>query len=197
MKGSDKMTEVGKYVYQRLLSLSSQRDSSGGKARFARLRRGAGKTPGELPELWGEFLNSMPESMHGKNGDKNGEPSREEWAVYLSLTMFAIHQQGKSENVHSEGIGIGSAAAMLLEKDTDEERERVLRRFGPVVTAKDMPELAHHLRCLIQLMSSKNIKLDYAMLADDIYTFQFYDRRKNVQLKWGREFYYKKGEDAE
>ena len=193
MKGSDKMTEVGKYVYQRLLSLSSQRDSSGGKARLARLRRGAGKTPGELPELWGEFLNSMPDDLKSCND----EPSYAEWAVYLSLTMFAIHQQGKSENVHSEGIGLGRAAAMLLEKDTDEERERVLRRFGPVVTAKDMPELAHHLRCLIQLMSSKNIKLDYAMLADDIYTFQFYDRRKNVQLKWGREFYYKKGEDAE
>jgi len=187
------MTKVGKYVAQRISSLSSQRDSSIGKARLARLRRGAGKTPGELPELWGEFLNSMPDALKSCND----EPSYAEWAIYLSLTMFAIHQQGKSESVNSENISLGKAAAMLLEKDTDEERERVLRRFGPVVTAKDMPELAHYLRCLIQLMSSKNIKLDYAMLADDIYTFQFYDRRKNVQLKWGRDFYYKKGEDAE
>lgn len=185
------MSDISHYINKQLASLICQKDSSGGKARLARLRRGAGKSPGELPELWGEFLNGMPENMLSRSD----EPSYAEWAVYLSLTMFAIHQQGKGESVHSKDISLGRAAAMLLEKDTDDERERVLRRFGPVVTAKDMPELAHHLRCLIQLMSSKNIRLDYAMLAEDIYKFQFDDKRKNLQLKWGRDFYYKKGED--
>ena len=34
-----------------------------------------------------------------------------------------------------------------------------------VITANNMPEFSHHLRCLVQLMSSKNIKLDYEKLA--------------------------------
>ena len=153
MKGSDIMSDISRYMNKQLTSLIKQKETSIGKARMARLRRGAGRTPGELPELWGEFLNGMPEQFLSING----EPSYAEWAIYLSLTMFALHQQGKTDSAHSEGISLGIAAARLMENDTDEERERVLRRFGPVVTAKDMPELSHHLRCLIQLFRSKNI----------------------------------------
>ena len=57
---------------------------------LAELRRGIGKIPGEVPQLWGYFLDSMPEEFYGDN-----EPSRAEWAVYTSLTLFALHQQGK------------------------------------------------------------------------------------------------------
>ena len=187
------MSDVGQYMSKQLNSLINQRDSSGGKARLARLRRGAGKVPGEIPELWGEFLNGMPEKFISRNG----EPTREEWAIYMSLTLFALHQQGNTNSVNCRGKSLGMAAAELMSENTDEERERVLRRFGPVVTAKDMPELSHHLRCMIQLFSSKDISLDYEMLAEDLMWFQFDDKRKNVQLRWGQDFYYKKGEDEE
>ncbi|WP_294413419.1 type I-E CRISPR-associated protein Cse2/CasB [uncultured Ruminococcus sp.] len=187
------MSEISKYMNKQLKSLISQIGSAGGKARLARLRRGAGKAPGEIPELWGEFLNGIPEEMYGRYG----EPSRAEWAVYLALTMYALHQQGNSESIHSDGMTLGKAAAKLMTENSDDERERVLRRFGPIVTAKDMYELSHHLRCLIQLLASKGIRLDYVQLADDIYQFQFDSERKKIQLKWGRDFYYKenKGED--
>lgn len=65
--------------------------------------------------------------------------------------MFALHQQGSTEAVHCEGRSLGSAAADLMEEKTDENRERIMRRFGPVVTAKDMPELSHHIRGLVPL----------------------------------------------
>ena len=187
------MSEVGQYVNMQLVSLIAQKDSSGGKARLARLRHGAGKTPGELPELWGEFLRDLPESLLGRNG----EPSYAEWAIYLSLTLYAIHQQGNKNIVHSKGEGLGKAASKLMDNDTDDERERVLRRFGPAVTAKDMTELSHHLRCLIQLIGSKGISLDYEQLAEDICSFQRESKRKKVQLKWGQDFYFRKGEDKE
>lgn len=186
------MSEISKYMKKQLSSLISQSGTAGGKARLARLRRGAGKAPGEIPELWGEFLNGIPENMLSRNG----EPSYAEWAMYLALTMYALHQQGNGESVHSEGMTLGKATAKLMTENTDDERERVLRRFGPVVTAKDMSELSHHLRCLIQLIASKkDIKLDYVQLADDIYLFQFDSERKKIQLKWGQDFYYNKGED--
>ena len=183
--------KIGKYVYGQIALLTENMKYSGGKAMLANLRRGAGKTPGELPELWGIFLNGIP----GEMLSRNGEPTKEEWAIYISLTLYALHQQGNSESIHKDGIGFGKAAAMLMNEQTDKERERVLRRFGPAVTANDMYELSHHMRCLIELMRNKGIKLDYAMLAKDIYDFQFSEGKKKVQLRWGQDFYYiEKGE---
>lgn len=188
MKGSEKMNELREYVAKRLNELDAIKNTSGGRARLAELRRGIGKAPGELPKLWGEFLNEIPECFLSKNG----EATRGEWAIYLSLTLYALHQQGNGESVNQKGESLGKAVARLMKDSTDDERERVLRRFGPIITAKDMPELAHHLRCLIQLMSAdRTIKLDYVKLAEDLYKFQSDDYRKNVQLKWGQDFYYK------
>lgn len=183
--------EVGKYVYGQIKKLTSEMKYSGGKAKLARLRRGVGKEPGELPELWGFFLCEIPDNMLSRDG----EPTRAEWAIYLSLTLFAVHQQSKSESVHAEKISLGKAAAGLLDEKTDEERERVMRRFGPVLTAKDMPELSHHLRCFVELLRAKGINLDYVQLAMDIFEFQFEDSKKKVQLLWAQDFYYdEKGE---
>lgn len=183
--------KVGKYVYGQIAMLTENMKYSGGKAMLANLRRGAGKTPGELPEIWGVFLNSIPEDLLSRNG----EPTKGEWAIYIALTMFALHQQGNSGSVHEDGISVGKAAAKLMNDRSDDERERVLRRFGPAVTANDMYELSHYMRCLIELMRSKNIRLDYVMLAKDIFDYQFSEGKKKVQLRWGQDFYYnEKGE---
>lgn len=112
-----------------------------------------------------------------------------------NLTLFALHQQGNAEPVHCEKVSLGTAAARLMNEKTEEERGRILRRFGPVVTAKSMQELSHHLRGLIQLCKAKGVRLDYVQLAGDIYRFQFLESRKEVQLSWGQDFYYvEKGE---
>ncbi len=183
--------KIGKYVYGQIAMLTENMKYGGGKAMLANLRRGAGKTPGELPEIWGIFLNGIPDEMLSRNG----EPTKAEWAIYISLTMFALHQQGNSECVHKEGVGFGRAAAMLMNEQSDKERERVLRRFGPAVTANDMYELSHHMRSLIELMRNKGIKLDYVMLAKDIYDFQSGEGKKKARLRWGQDFYYiEKGE---
>ena len=48
---------------------------------------------------------------------------------------------------------------------------------------------------LVQLFKAKSVKLDYIRLAEDLYWFQDTNKRKNVQLKWGEDFYREKGED--
>lgn len=189
------MSDVGQYVGGRIRSLIESKNRPGTAARLARLRRGVGKFPGELPELWGEFLMEMPEKMLSRIG----EPTWAEWAVYLTMTLFAVHQQGQEESVHMDGISLGSAAAQLIDNTLDQnaERQRVMHRFGPVVTAKSMPELAHHLRSMIKLFRAKGIKLDYSLLADHIYLFQISEKRREVQLLWAQDFTRnnKKGED--
>ncbi len=179
-------------VARQVKHLAEHRNTSGGRAMLANLRRGIGKTPGEMPELWGIVLGGLNESLYGKNG----EPSPAEWAVYLSLTMFALHQQGSADSVQQDHISLGNAAARLIDKskNEDEERNRIMQRFGPVITASDMQELSHHLRGMIQIFKANNVPLDYVQLAGDLLDFQYEDSRRRVQLRWGEDFYNVKSE---
>ena len=81
------------YTAQRLHWLWALPDNQR-RAELAKLRRGVGRKPGDLPELWGSFLLGMPESFQGRSG-----PSHAEWAVYLALTLYAVHQQSTSKTM--------------------------------------------------------------------------------------------------
>ena len=56
------------------------------------LRRGIGKMPGDIPELWNILFDGLPEELMSKVGD----PSYAEWSIYTALTLYALHQQGLS-----------------------------------------------------------------------------------------------------
>lgn len=194
--------QVSDYVSRRIDRISKAPDSAA-RASMARLRRGVGKTPGAVPELWGEFLVDMPEECFSKYA--SGIPSEAEWAAYTALTLFALHQQGrdmKAEFVHQKKQSLGTAAAELVRaeaenedgrKKTEEEiekiRERVWRRFYQAASAADMLELSHYLRGMVQLFKAGGIGLDYGKLAEDLFYFQFPDRRDRVRLRWGEDFY--------
>lgn len=179
--------KVKAFTESRIRKLLSEPENAA-RASLARLRKGIGHAPGELPDLWGEFLTDLPEEFCGCGT----EISREEWAIYTALTVFALHQQGKSresEPMHRPDISVGSAAARLIESDdADGDRERVARRFYPVATAEDMTELSYKLRSLVTLLRAKGIPMDYARLAADLYRFQNPDTADSVKLRWGEDF---------
>jgi CRISPR system Cascade subunit CasB len=176
---------VETYTARRIAELLSMSKEN---TRFlAELRRGIGKAPGELPQLWGYFLEVMPEEFYGA-----GEPSRAEWAVYIALTMFALHQQGKDpvlKPMQKNGQSLGSALACLVH-DPD-NRVRIARRFNVIATASSMEEVSHYLRGAIQLLRGEDIGLDYSKLAKDLYCFQFPEMVSGVRLQWGQDFYRK------
>ncbi|HWQ76215.1 MAG TPA: type I-E CRISPR-associated protein Cse2/CasB, partial [Syntrophomonas sp.] len=169
-------------------------ESPWSRAMLAKLRRGIGKQPGELPELFEILLGGMPEEMYGK-GDK---PSYAEWAIYTALTLFALHQQGKGkdrpmsvagnpeENV--AGNSLGAAVGYLVRRDKERE-PAIKRRFDAVATANEFTELAHHARGLIQLLRAEDIPLDYPRFAEDLYWYQFDDVRNRIRLRWGKDYY--------
>ena len=160
-------------------------DLGSSKAQLARLRRGAGKRPGELPELWGIFLRNMPEELMGKEG----RPSYAEWAIYTALTLFALHQQGHSEPMHAEGEENRLGRAVKKLAHGEEEEENVRRKFSIAARSDDMEELSYHLKTLVRMLGSNDIKLDYEDLAKDLYRFQFENDTDQVRLKWGQDFY--------
>ena len=170
------------FVKQKIKWISSISRESQMKATLANLRRGVGKVPGELPELWGTLFQNFPEELNEKASE----------AAYLSLTLYALHQQGHdivTANMNSDGVGIGTAVRRLVPDGEEAESSSAFRRFQTLATSSDIKELSHHLRGIIQLLSQAGIGLDYAKLSEDLYHYQFEDSRDGVRLKWGRQYF--------
>jgi len=173
-------------------------DDSTVKARLAELRHGIGSIPGSVPALWGMVFDDLPESMLGSYG----KPSKEEWAIYDALTLYALHQQGKDpakKNMNVKGISLGRAAGKYVYAlgGTSDDRERVSRRFNQIALAADIETLTYYLRTFIPLLRGEDIGLDYAMLAQDIYLFQTENNIASVRLRWGQDYYSVNKEEKE
>lgn len=180
-----KHERVKGYVGWKINSLHDISDTGPGRGIMATLRRGVGKSPGEVPELWGLIFNNMPEELLGTKG-----ASPAEWAVYTALTLYALHQQGNEKFMNVEDVSVGKAASMLVHNEDDDDRIR--RRLGLVVTATSPSDLAYHLRGVIQLLSREEIGLDYARLAKELYLMDNEEKAKDIKLAWGRDFYIRK-----
>ena len=183
---------VAAYMRERLGELRADSNESRVRAQLANLRRGIGRKPGDMPELWGMLFAEMPEEMLSQNG----QPTREEWAIYTALTLYALHQQSSKiseQNMHEAGKPenrLGRTVARLV-KNEEKDRDRIAKRLNAFATADDMLTAAHHLRGLIQLLRAEEIPLDYVHLAENLYDFQNPDFRPSVRLEWGQDFYEK------
>jgi CRISPR system Cascade subunit CasB len=197
------MSNVGKVVYGfvkgKVGSLS--KDSPWSKGMLAKLRRGIGKDPAEVPDIWEVTLGELPDELQSRGRSEDIAPTEAEWAIHTALTLFALHQQGKSYSVNASreatsegktqyGDSFGRAARKLVNPDNSNE-SAIKRRFDAVMTAKDLTELAHHARGLIQLMKAADtaIYLDYPAFARALYYFQFSEYKNSIRLQWGQDFY--------
>ena len=180
-----RLGRIGLLVNQRIggapgLQKRYHDNESLGRAEVAALRKGANRAPGELPEIWELTRVEVPDGA----GDA---PTREEIAVHTAMTLYAVHQQSRSECMFVPGRGLGRAAHELV--GTDEENPSARARFNALVTSTTVAELRHHLRNLVSLLRSRGIALDHAMLADDIVRFQRPGGAKSVRLAWARQYY--------
>lgn len=176
---------VYQYTLRQLERLDKQRHDSQGRAAMAQLRRGVGHVPGELPALWGSFLAGLPEELRSLSG----APSRAEWAIYTALTLYALHQQGKADSIRAEDVSLGKAA-LRLTGGSEEDRQRIWRRLNLVAQADDMQEMSYRLRQLVTLLKAGGVGLDYALLAADLFEYQFEASANRVRLRWGQDFFH-------
>ena len=156
-------------------------NESRARGEMAALRKGASRDSGELPEIWELTSVEIPEYA-------SDAPTREEIAVHTAMTLYAVHQQSRTERMFVPGRGLGRAARSLI-GPPDEENPSARARFNALVTSTTVTELRHHLRGLISLLRARNIALDHAMLADDILHFQQPGGAKKVRLAWARQYY--------
>jgi CRISPR system Cascade subunit CasB len=170
--------------------IASDLQASSSKAYLASLRQSIKRdihwSTGVLPLV---FAN-IPDEYLGKSA----ELTPVELSIITTLQLFALHQQGKEQFVHSQYDpksrdrlnNIGASLSILRAKD---ESQAVDRRFNTMITSTSFSELVTHLRHMIKLLKSKSeAKVDYAQLAQDLYTFQI-GYQNSIRLKWARAYF--------
>ncbi|WP_326698485.1 type I-E CRISPR-associated protein Cse2/CasB [Streptomyces sp. NBC_01754] len=189
---------VGEVVHSRISGLQfgyqSENDHPGAVAAVARIRRGAGRPAGSVPDLWGLI---GAERLYERSWRGEDDAERAETAVYLAVTLWALHQQGhRAADMHvSGGPALGQAVRRLM--PATEIVEPVRKRFVRAATASSVDALAGRLRELVLLMRSADVALDYGLLATQLYLWQCPGGRADVHRRWGRSFHaYRKPEPS-
>lgn len=179
-------TEVGHLVERRLASLTQSLGANGTRAALAHLRRAVGRPPGTVPEVWGVTIDGLASDRAGD------QPTRQEHAVHAAMTLFAVHQQSKSQPMHVRGVGLGRAIRRLEAASPgfgSGDITPARRRLDALATAESLTEVLHHLRGVVDLLRSKDVPLDYVALAEDLLQLQRPGGAAAVRLRWARQYY--------
>lgn len=152
------------------------------RAALAQLRRGLGREPGAVPEILELTVN--PDPAH----PGFDEPTRDERAIHVAMTLYGLHQQSQSAGMHVPGVRFGAAVGGLRFAG-GVENPGVARRFQALGTATNLEELVYHARALVTLLRSAGRGFDYGGFAEDVSSFQTPGRADRVRLRWGRDFY--------
>ncbi|MEV7699916.1 type I-E CRISPR-associated protein Cse2/CasB [Streptomyces sp. NPDC086779] len=176
-------------------------DRSPDVAALARLRRGAGREAGQLPDLW-SLIDTGP--LHVPPDDARpldeSDLVRAEDALHVALTLWALHQQSRPTGMHQADRkdsrrGLGTAVRRMMKPgEIDEPLRKRLVRAG---TAPDLTSLAQRLRDIVVLLRRADIPLDYALLAGQLYTWQRPGGADVVRREWGSSFHAWHDKDAE
>jgi CRISPR system Cascade subunit CasB len=154
-------------------------------AALARIRRGAGKPAGEIPDLWGL---TGTEQLYAA-GWSETRTTQAENAVHTAVTLWALHQQShRAADMHvAGGPELGSAVRRLMPDAELDEPTR--KRFVRAGTASSLNVLAQRLRDLVLLLRREAIPLDYGLLADQLFQWQQPGGHGQVHRSWGRSFH--------
>lgn len=224
------------------LQAGYRQDAPAAVAAVARLRREAGRDVFVSPTGWGlnhlEALTELREEERRQEEERHeGTPApgplssparwmhdrgveREERAVHLAVTLWALHQQSiRDEPMHEPGWPLGRSVRRLAQGRTgtrdrpatstsekeagDGKREgsepvedvspTIRKRFVRIGTATDVEILGVRLRDMVLLLRASRIPLDYGLLADQLFLWQDENRRDDIRRAWGREFHFSYG----
>ena len=159
----------------------------GAKAQLAKLRVLDPLRPAADPSLYEVIFGDLPSTLVG-TGD---EPSRSELALAMALHLHAVHQQGRSEAMHSSIVGLGKSMQRLAiaKGHGGELSEGVVTRLNLLVRATSPAMRLQHLRSIVRQLRDERIPLDYGQLAVDLYDLARPDTSARAHLAWARDFH--------
>jgi CRISPR system Cascade subunit CasB len=139
---------------------------------LASLRRGLGKPPGTVAEMY-RYVEPFL-------GDLGGGARFKESAFYLVAALFALHPKSTDE---------GNIGTHLAKTRTDAGADALERRFTALLAAHpdDLPD---YLRQAISFLKSKEEPVNWLQLLRDLQNWEKRDDLKfSVQKHWARSFW--------
>lgn len=128
---------------------------------------------------------------------------REEEAVRLAVSLWALHQQSIREaDMFRPGWTLGGAVRKLADPQSGPPRdtgaddaaephlnEAIRKRFQRLGTSTSVRQLSVRLREIVQLLRGARIPVDYGRLAEQLHMWQYDSFCADVRRSWGREFH--------
>lgn len=155
------------------------------RAALAALRRGLGKSPGEVSEIHRyvvPYINNLSDSNY-KQAD----------CYYLVASLFALHQiSWHSEEKAAYKSNLGASFAKL--QASSDGNESIEKRFVALLNSHQ-EDLADHLRHAVSLLKSKEIGIDWLQLLKDLQNWD--NDNRYVQRDWARAFWSKPSDEPE
>ncbi|KAE9564830.1 CRISPR-associated Cse2 family protein [Companilactobacillus paralimentarius DSM 13238 = JCM 10415] len=161
------------------------RDGKPDKAVLSNVRGAATLLSRQAQSVWPVMMANLDEKMLSRDG----RPTYAETAVYAAIRFYAIHQQGQTQFVYSsvhgddENKGVSLFKALAQLRNQPDRQEALDRRVKALLATSNVASMIQSL--------SHSIKIDYALLAQDLYDAQFgVDVANQVHLRWGQQYYW-------
>lgn len=171
------------------------RDGNPDKAVLSSARGAASLVSRKAQSVWPVMMANLDEEMLSHDG----RPTYAEVAVYAAIRFYAIHQQGQAHFVYGsvhgddENKGIGLFRALAQLRSQPDRRDALDRRVKALLSTSNVTSMIQSLSHLISILKAANptVKIDYALLAQDLYDAQFGINVANqVHLRWGQQYYW-------
>lgn len=149
-------------------------------------------------KVWPIFFGHLNEKWLSRNG----KATWEETAIFAAVRMYALHQQASdycvyerkdfSQEDRTATGGLEFFEALNRMKQKSESPEALDRRVQALLGTNNFISVVNQLIHLMQIIKSQKTeaKIDYALLAGNLYKFQLgYHQANGVRLHWGEQYY--------
>lgn len=167
------------------------------KAALAGLRGSQSMNSRQAAVVWPLMFDHMDENWLSKNG----QPTKQERAIFMALRCFAIYQQGNSERLMAatsgrDQSGLPLMVALSQLRQDDGVRPALDRRVQAMLVTNNFEAVLNSLTHLTPILKAKGDRLpiDFADLAADLNNFQRHfgtsDGARRTALKWGQQYFW-------
>lgn len=190
------------YAEKRINKWFEMRESGKTKAELATLRKNLGKGPQNALDSWAILLDDSGRDAelifenHSGNATRFSlaQPTKSGIALFYSLSFYAIHQQGFSDQwMNESGRKFGAslkqlAVARASGGDLETESSKIYDRLKSISGKRNLKMQMKDLRGIIALLHDSRIPIDYRQLTADLYWLQHPNSKNRVLIRWINEY---------
>lgn len=174
------------------------------KAVLASLRHATSITSQQAQPVWPILMANLEKHQLSISGSTSGVPTQVEVAVYSAVRLYAIHQQGINDHcvyaeTGGEAKGIPLFSALANQRKHEDTRVALDRRVRMLLATTNVNSIINSLSHMVSILkaSDAKLKIDYSLLALDLYGLQLnHEHANKVRLRWGEQYYWVKKVDT-